>query len=212
MSASLHIGTDWLTILMAKTCIPRSRLAHTRLSRVHQTFPEANSAYQASAEQRCRYTRHAPSRPHRSPLVDAEPVAYQCALWQLLSRSLRAITRCRHWRPSLVLWGHGAICRAIMAWHGSSGMTSAAAADNDGVQKLMHAHCSLPQVSPRGDRVLVKVGAEETKTRGGILLPVSAVKKPTSGTSCCNVSQHAATRNLVNSGPKAASGCVALPR
>jgi co-chaperonin GroES (HSP10) len=29
--------------------------------------------------------------------------------------------------------------------------------------------------------VLVKVAQEETKTRGGILLPVSAIKKPTSG-------------------------------
>ncbi|GFH19416.1 uncharacterized protein HaLaN_16361 [Haematococcus lacustris] len=36
-------------------------------------------------------------------------------------------------------------------------------------------------VSPRGDRLLVKVAEEETKTRGGILLPSSAVKKPTSG-------------------------------
>lgn len=36
-------------------------------------------------------------------------------------------------------------------------------------------------ISPRGDRVLVKVAAEETKTRGGILLPTSAIKKPTSG-------------------------------
>ena len=38
------------------------------------------------------------------------------------------------------------------------------------------------QIDPRGDRVLVKVGEEETKTRGGILLPTSAIKKPTSGT------------------------------
>uniref|UniRef100_A0A7S0RR56 20 kDa chaperonin, chloroplastic n=1 Tax=Chlamydomonas leiostraca TaxID=1034604 RepID=A0A7S0RR56_9CHLO len=37
------------------------------------------------------------------------------------------------------------------------------------------------KISPRGDRVLVKVAEEETKTRGGILLPTSAVKKPTSG-------------------------------
>jgi len=29
--------------------------------------------------------------------------------------------------------------------------------------------------------VLVKVAEEETQTRGGILLPVNAVKKPTSG-------------------------------
>lgn len=34
---------------------------------------------------------------------------------------------------------------------------------------------------PKGDRVLVRVAEEETKTRGGILLPVSALKKPTSG-------------------------------
>mmetsp|Transcript_25286 Transcript_25286/g.54952 ORF Transcript_25286/g.54952 Transcript_25286/m.54952 type:complete len:242 (+) Transcript_25286:107-832(+) len=37
------------------------------------------------------------------------------------------------------------------------------------------------QIHPRGDRVLVKVAQEEVKTRGGILLPPSAVKKPTSG-------------------------------
>ncbi|KAF5832968.1 chaperonin 10 kd subunit-domain-containing protein [Dunaliella salina] len=37
------------------------------------------------------------------------------------------------------------------------------------------------KLSPRGDRVLVKVAEEEKQTRGGILLPVSAVKKPTSG-------------------------------
>jgi len=36
-------------------------------------------------------------------------------------------------------------------------------------------------MQPKGDRVLVKVAEEETKTRGGILLPVSAIKKPTSG-------------------------------
>lgn len=39
----------------------------------------------------------------------------------------------------------------------------------------------LPQVEPKGDRVLVKVGEQEEKTRGGILLPVSAQKRPTSG-------------------------------
>jgi hypothetical protein len=39
----------------------------------------------------------------------------------------------------------------------------------------------LTQISPRGDRVLVAVAEEETKTRGGILLPTSAIKKPTSG-------------------------------
>ncbi|MEW5309153.1 MAG: hypothetical protein WDW38_001059 [Sanguina aurantia] len=37
------------------------------------------------------------------------------------------------------------------------------------------------QVTPKGTRVLVKVAAEETQTRGGILLPASAIKKPTSG-------------------------------
>lgn len=37
------------------------------------------------------------------------------------------------------------------------------------------------QIIPKGDRVLVKVAAQEEKTRGGILLPVSAQKRPTSG-------------------------------
>ncbi|KAG2451531.1 hypothetical protein HYH02_004129 [Chlamydomonas schloesseri] len=37
------------------------------------------------------------------------------------------------------------------------------------------------KVAPKGDRVLVKVAEEEVKTRGGILLPPSAIKKPTSG-------------------------------
>lgn len=37
------------------------------------------------------------------------------------------------------------------------------------------------KLAPKGDRVLVKVAAEEVKTRGGILLPPSAQKKPTSG-------------------------------
>jgi hypothetical protein len=41
--------------------------------------------------------------------------------------------------------------------------------------------CFVQQIHPRGDRVLVKVAEEETKTRGGILLPTSAIKKPTSG-------------------------------
>jgi co-chaperonin GroES (HSP10) len=39
----------------------------------------------------------------------------------------------------------------------------------------------LRQVVPKGDRVLVKVAEQEEKTRGGILLPVSAQKRPTSG-------------------------------
>lgn len=43
------------------------------------------------------------------------------------------------------------------------------------------------QIHPRGDRVLVKVAEEETKTRGGILLPTSAVKKPTSGMACISM-------------------------
>lgn len=34
---------------------------------------------------------------------------------------------------------------------------------------------------PRGERVLVKVAQQEERTRGGILLPVSAQKRPTSG-------------------------------
>lgn len=37
------------------------------------------------------------------------------------------------------------------------------------------------QVEPKGDRVLVKVAEMETKTRGGILLPAAAQKRPTSG-------------------------------
>lgn len=38
-----------------------------------------------------------------------------------------------------------------------------------------------PQIDPRGDRILVKIAEQEVKTRGGILLPVSAQKRPTSG-------------------------------
>lgn len=37
------------------------------------------------------------------------------------------------------------------------------------------------QVAPKGDRVLVKVAEQETKTRGGILIPAAAQKRPTSG-------------------------------
>jgi chaperonin GroES len=37
------------------------------------------------------------------------------------------------------------------------------------------------QVEPKGDRVLVKVADQEQKTKGGILLPVAAQKRPTSG-------------------------------
>lgn len=36
-------------------------------------------------------------------------------------------------------------------------------------------------VHPRGDRILVKAAPAEVKTRGGILLPTSAQRKPTSG-------------------------------
>jgi co-chaperonin GroES (HSP10) len=36
-------------------------------------------------------------------------------------------------------------------------------------------------VKPVGDRVLVKVGKEETKTAGGLLLPSSAQQKPLAG-------------------------------
>lgn len=41
--------------------------------------------------------------------------------------------------------------------------------------------CLRSQIEPKGDRVLVKVADQEEKTRGGILLPVSAQKRPTSG-------------------------------
>lgn len=44
----------------------------------------------------------------------------------------------------------------------------------------MHACCFL-QVEPKGDRVLVKIAEQEQKTRGGILLPISAQSRPTSG-------------------------------
>eukprot|EP00879_Flechtneria_rotunda_P005171 GHRR01005453.1.p2 GENE.GHRR01005453.1~~GHRR01005453.1.p2 ORF type:complete len:133 (+),score=24.02 GHRR01005453.1:189-587(+) len=37
------------------------------------------------------------------------------------------------------------------------------------------------KIEPKGDRVVVKVAEQEEKTRGGILLPVSAQKRPTSG-------------------------------
>jgi chaperonin GroES len=37
------------------------------------------------------------------------------------------------------------------------------------------------QVEAKGDRVLVKVADQEQKTKGGILLPVAAQKRPTSG-------------------------------
>ncbi|KAI8471100.1 MAG: chaperonin 23 [Monoraphidium minutum] len=37
------------------------------------------------------------------------------------------------------------------------------------------------KIVPKGDRVLVKVAQQEEKTRGGILLPTSAQKRPTSG-------------------------------
>ena len=39
------------------------------------------------------------------------------------------------------------------------------------------------QVSPKGDLVLAKVAETEEKTTGGILLPSSAQRKPTSGSS-----------------------------
>lgn len=39
------------------------------------------------------------------------------------------------------------------------------------------------QIEPKGDRVLVKVAEQEQKTKGGILLPVAAQKRPTSGQS-----------------------------
>ena len=44
-----------------------------------------------------------------------------------------------------------------------------------------------PQIAPKGDRVLVKVAEQEVKTRGGILLPTSAQKRPTSGAFFCGL-------------------------
>eukprot|EP00775_Hariotina_reticulata_P003861 gene3861-4118_t len=46
------------------------------------------------------------------------------------------------------------------------------------------------KIEPKGDRVLVKVADQEEKTRGGILLPASAQKRPTSGTQ----QQHSSSR------------------
>ena len=40
----------------------------------------------------------------------------------------------------------------------------------------------MVQVSPKGDLVFVKCSPEEVKSLGGILLPSSAARKPTSGT------------------------------
>lgn len=42
-------------------------------------------------------------------------------------------------------------------------------------------HTHHTQITAKGDRVLVKVAQQEEKTRGGILLPTSAQKRPTSG-------------------------------
>lgn len=37
------------------------------------------------------------------------------------------------------------------------------------------------KITPKGDKILVKVAEQEVKTRGGILLPTQAQKRPTSG-------------------------------
>ncbi len=42
------------------------------------------------------------------------------------------------------------------------------------------------QIAPKGDLVLVEVAKAETKTTGGVLLPSSAQKKPTSGGHACS--------------------------
>lgn len=41
--------------------------------------------------------------------------------------------------------------------------------------------CGDLQIEPKGDRVLVRVAEQEQKTKGGILLPIAAQKRPTSG-------------------------------
>ena len=41
--------------------------------------------------------------------------------------------------------------------------------------------CIWAQVTPKGDLVLAKVAEAEEATTGGILLPTSAQRKPTSG-------------------------------
>lgn len=40
---------------------------------------------------------------------------------------------------------------------------------------------TFSKIEPKGPRVLVKVAEQEVKTKGGILLPTSAQKRPTSG-------------------------------
>lgn len=42
-------------------------------------------------------------------------------------------------------------------------------------------HSVRLQVQPIGERIVVKVGAAETKTTGGILLPAESQRRPTSG-------------------------------
>lgn len=56
------------------------------------------------------------------------------------------------------------------------------------------------QVVPKGDRLLVKVAQEEVKTRGGILLPPSAIKKPTSGGGSTGRDTYMHTHACVQSG------------
>ncbi len=50
------------------------------------------------------------------------------------------------------------------------------------MQRLMQVHITrFVQVNPKGDLVLAKVAEAEEKTTGGVLLPTSAQKAPTSG-------------------------------
>ena len=58
------------------------------------------------------------------------------------------------------------------------------------------------QVVPKGDLVLAKVAEAEDKTLGGVLLPDSAQKKPTSGAGVvmtCSCSKGIAVQNAGSS-------------
>jgi chaperonin GroES len=67
-----------------------------------------------------------------------------------------------------------------------AGRRPSANAARDGESRMPHrslslTSCALPQVAPKGDLVLARVAEMEEKTSGGIVLPNTAQKRPTSG-------------------------------
>ncbi len=50
--------------------------------------------------------------------------------------------------------------------------------------RACHENLLYVQLMPKGDLVLAKIAEVEEKTTGGILLPTSAQKRPTSGKQC----------------------------